>query len=77
MAPDNQAKLCAYRRCFHQARREMTHVFHGHYNASPDFSDTDRIDWFVEGLAVYASGQCDAARLLGVRRWLKEHPAPA
>ena len=55
---------------------EMVHVFHGQHCASPDFSDTDRIDWFVEGLAVYASGQCDSARLAGVRQWLKARPAP-
>lgn len=55
---------------------EMTHVYHGQYNVSPDFSDVDRIDWFVEGLAVFASGQCDAARLAGVKTWLATHPAP-
>lgn len=56
---------------------EMTHVFHGQHNASPDFSDTDRIDWFVEGLAVCVSGQCDSVRLAGLKNWLKEHPAPS
>lgn len=56
---------------------ELTHVYHGQHNASPDFSNTDRIDWFVEGLAVYASGQCDTVRMNGTRRWLKSHPAPA
>lgn len=55
---------------------EMVHVYHGQHNISPDFSDTDRVDWFVEGLAVYASGQCDSARLAGVRHWLNNRPAP-
>lgn len=55
---------------------ELTHVYHGQYNASPDFNNTDRIDWFVEGLAVYASGQCDSLRMNHTRQWLKSHPAP-
>ncbi len=55
---------------------EMIHVYHGQHNASPDFNDVDRIDWFVEGLAVYASGQCDSTRMAGLRGWLKDHPAP-
>ena len=38
---------------------ELVHVYHGQINASHDFSDVDGIDWFVEGLATYASGQCD------------------
>lgn len=47
---------------------EMVHVFHGQRNVSPDFSDTDRIDWFVEGLATYASGQCDSTRMAEVKK---------
>ncbi len=47
---------------------ELVHVFHGQRNASPDFSDVQGLDWFVEGLAVYASGQCDSARLAPVKR---------
>lgn len=46
---------------------ELVHVYHGQYNKSPDFSDVDRIDWFVEGLATYASGQCDAARMADIK----------
>jgi hypothetical protein len=42
---------------------ELVHVYHGQLNQSPDFSDMTGLDWFVEGLAVYASGQCDSIRL--------------
>lgn len=55
----------AVRRLF---AHEMMHVFHGQYNASPDFSDVQQLDWFVEGLATYASGQCDRARLAEVQQ---------
>lgn len=55
---------------------ELTHVFHGQSNASPDFSDVEAIDWFVEGLATYASGQCDAARIADVKQLVSENKAP-
>lgn len=42
---------------------ELVHVFHGQLNKSPDFSNITGLDWFVEGLAVYVSGQCDSIRL--------------
>jgi len=38
---------------------ELVHVFHGQHNPSPTFENVDNIDWLVEGLAVYASGQLD------------------
>ncbi len=56
---------------------EMAHVFHGQRNASPDFSDVSGLDWFVEGLAVYASGQCDSARLAPVKLAVQTGKAPA
>lgn len=46
---------------------ELFHVYHGQMNASPDFSNTENIDWFVEGLATYASEQCDMARMKEVK----------
>ncbi|MBL0154057.1 MAG: hypothetical protein IPP93_11410 [Chitinophagaceae bacterium] len=42
---------------------ELVHVFHGQMNASPDFSNTQNMDWFVEGLATFASGQCDEGKI--------------
>jgi hypothetical protein len=46
---------------------ELVHVFHGQINLSPDFSDMKDMDWFVEGLAAYASGQCDANRIQEIK----------
>jgi hypothetical protein len=51
---------------------ELVHVFHGQHNPSPDFSNITGIDWFVEGLATYASGQCDAARIADVKKAIAE-----
>ena len=42
---------------------ELVHVFHGQNNPSPTFENIENIDWFVEGLAVYASGQLNDGRL--------------
>lgn len=56
---------------------ELVHVFHGQRNASPDFSTVDGLDWFVEGLATYASGQCDSLRLAGVRQAVSDGTIPA
>ena len=55
---------------------ELVHVYHGQLNTSPDFSDVDRIDWFVEGLATYASGQCDAARMANIKKAVLDHKIP-
>lgn len=42
---------------------ELTHVLHSNFNRSPAFDDINNIDWFVEGLATYVSGQLDEERL--------------
>lgn len=55
---------------------ELIHVFHGQQNESPDFSDVTGIDWFVEGLATYASGQCDSVRILEVKKAILENIIP-
>jgi hypothetical protein len=55
---------------------ELVHVYHGQKNRSHDFSDINGLDWFVEGLAVYASGQCDDERINAVKRMLAENAAP-
>lgn len=55
---------------------ELVHVFHGQRNKSPDFSEAESIEWFVEGLATYASGQCDANRLAEVKKALSENKIP-
>ena len=55
---------------------ELVHVFHGQWNKSPDFSDTENIDWFVEGLATYASGQCDSIRITEVKKAITDQKIP-
>jgi len=55
---------------------ELVHVYHGQKNVSPDFSNTEGIDWFVEGLATYASGQCDSLRLFEVKKAVKDSKIP-
>lgn len=56
---------------------ELVHVYHGQHNASPDFSITEGMDWFIEGLATYVSGQCDSLRLAEVRKAVAEKKTPA
>ena len=56
---------------------ELFHVFHGQHHASPDFSASEGIDWFVEGLATYASGQYDDKRQSEVLEALKSGKVPA
>lgn len=56
---------------------ELFHVYHGQVNVSPDFSETDKIDWFVEGFATYASGQCDADRIREIKKAIEENKIPA
>lgn len=55
---------------------ELIHVFHGQHNVSPDFSDVTGLDWFVEGLATYLSGQCDKRRISEVVKVVRENTAP-
>lgn len=56
---------------------ELVHVYHGQHNGSPDFSAVEGIDWLVEGLATYVSGQCDPSRISGVKKRVAEHLVPA
>lgn len=55
---------------------ELVHVYHGQLNVSPDFSNVEGIDWFVEGLATFASGQCDSSRIAEVKRTINENKIP-
>ncbi len=56
---------------------ELVHVYHGQLNKSPDFSDVEGVDWFVEGLATFVSGQCDAVRMAEVKKAVAEDHIPA
>jgi hypothetical protein len=55
---------------------ELVHVYHGQLNNSPDFSNVEGIDWFVEGLATFASGQCDSFRISEVKKAIAENKIP-
>ncbi len=55
---------------------ELVHVFHGQHNPSPDFSAVSGLDWLVEGLATYASGQCDSARMAEVFKAIADKKTP-
>lgn len=55
---------------------ELVHVFHGQLNVSPDFDDVKNIDWFIEGLATYASGQCDSNRIMEVIKGINSKTIP-
>jgi len=56
---------------------ELFHVYHGQLNISPDFSDVNNIDWFVEGLATYASGQCDTSGIAAIKKMIAADKVPA
>ncbi|NNK87224.1 MAG: hypothetical protein HKO90_02990 [Flavobacteriaceae bacterium] len=55
---------------------EMIHVFHGQHNPSPTFEHIDNIDWFVEGIAVYSSGQLDQSRYADAQDFLIKNEGP-
>jgi hypothetical protein len=55
---------------------ELVHVYHGQLNVSPDFSNVEGIDWFVEGLATFASGQCDTLRIAEVKKAILDTKIP-
>lgn len=56
---------------------ELVHVFHGQHNPRPEFDGMDDVGWFVEGLAVYASGQLDDARRREAREAIEKCRSPA
>ena len=55
---------------------ELIHVYHGQLNASPDFSKAEGIDWFVEGLATYGSGQCNSTRIAEIKKAISDNKTP-
>ena len=55
---------------------ELVHVFHAQVNAGKDFDHLDRLDWFVEGLAAYASGQLTEEKMQSVKTAIGEKKIP-
>lgn len=58
-------------------QHELVHVYHGQHNAKTDFAGMDELGWWIEGVAVYASGQLDDARLAKVRDLIARRAYPA
>jgi len=56
---------------------ELTHVYHGQYNPDHTFSYIEKLDWLVEGLATYVSGQLDEKRLQRIRQLIADNKAPS
>lgn len=69
---DNNDKLKTQQVITH----ELVHVYHGQVCRSKDFSDISGIDWFVEGLATYVSGQCDSERINEVKKAILKKETP-
>lgn len=55
---------------------ELVHMYHGQHNPTRDFTGADDIGWFVEGLAVLASGQLDAKRQAEAAQAIRDGAAP-
>lgn len=56
---------------------ELVHVLHAQQNPRPDFAGMENVDWLVEGLATYASGQLTNARIQRIKQAIKTGQAPA
>ncbi len=56
---------------------EMVHVFHGQYNPDHTFSYIEKLDWLVEGVATFVSGQLDEKRLQRIKQLIKENKTPS
>ena len=56
---------------------ELVHVFHGQQNPRPEFDGMDDCGWFVEGLAVYVSGQLERSFPTAAADAIKAGKAPA
>jgi len=56
---------------------ELVHVYQGQNNPNPDFEGMDKIGWFLEGIAVYASGQLDEERISRAKEALELDKIPA
>src|SRR5262249_41774892 len=55
---------------------ELVHVYHGQRNPTKDFEGMDELGWFVEGLAVYVSGQLEHSHQSSARTAIAEGRAP-
>lgn len=51
---------------------ELTHILHSDYNKSPKFDNINNIDWLVEGLGTYVSGQLNFKRIDRLKKHILE-----
>jgi hypothetical protein len=56
---------------------ELVHVFHAQHNPRPGFAEMESLDWLVEGLATYASGQLSQTRLNNIVMRVRDGEIPA
>lgn len=55
---------------------ELVHVLHAQHNPKPAFAGMEALDWLVEGLATYASGQLSGRRINNIINQIKEGSGP-
>jgi hypothetical protein len=55
---------------------ELVHVYHGQYNPDHTFSYIEKLDWLVEGVATFVSGQLDEKRLQRIRQLVSANKTP-
>jgi len=58
-------------------KHELIHVYHGQFNPTRDFTGVDDLDWFIEGLAVFGSGQLTKDRIDAVHAAIAQGQMPA
>lgn len=56
---------------------ELVHVYHGQICPKPEFDGMDDMGWFVEGLAVYVSGQLEHTHRTAAADAIRLGKAPA
>lgn len=55
---------------------ELVHCFHAQHNPSPDFGAAEDMDWFIEGLATYVSGQLTSEKKEELKKLNEENKLP-
>ena len=58
-------------------RHELVHVFHGQHNPDHTFNYIEKLDWLVEGVATFVSGQLDAKRSQRIKQLINENKVPS
>lgn len=55
---------------------ELVHVYHMQVNPSSEFDGVEGLDWFVEGLATFASGQLERSHAARAREAVEKGEGP-